>query len=97
MSRFYIFTIAVFPFFAVGCDWRVDHSNSTYTEVPVTHDDLSSYIGEPDEMRDIAKSRIFRRVVHRHYFEASGIAKIDMEPPRFSRLVCPHQRFSETV
>lgn len=45
--------------------------------------DQSSDAGRRDETKDWTTAGILPRVIHRHYFDASGVANVTAEPERF--------------
>ena len=67
----------------VGCDSGVVHPGSASVEVAVKDSHSLSGLAEPEGVEMCSVSRIFPRVVHREYFDASGVVDIDTEPERF--------------
>ena len=49
----------------------------------MVHDNQPSSVRKTDEMRSLTPSRIFPRVVHRHYFDLPGVPDVAVEPKRF--------------
>lgn len=75
-----ILEVVAFLALVGGCN--SNHSGS-HVEAPVIEPDESSVARKQFDTKEWTTAGIFPRVVHRHYFDAAGVADVATEPERF--------------